>query len=760
MGRTVRLALVPVLIALVGGLGTGPERARAQGTGAIEGRVLSADDGVPLEGATVAVESLGTGAVTAENGSFRIEGVPPGERTLVTRHLGHASPRTRVTVRAGETASVEIALETEAIHQPGIVVTANRTRTRAEDVAASVSVLPADAVRTNAARTTDDLLKEMVSVDLPRSSSTVSHPTAQSVSIRGTGGNRSLVLLDGVPLNDAFGGWIRWNQAPPSLIERVEVVRGGGSSLFGTYAMGGVIQLFRRRPQESGLRLQATGGERGVRHFSGHGSYAADDWSFLLSGDVGLGGGYVELTDESRGPVDEKADSERRNFTFRAEHTPEPDRRFYFDASIFDEDRDNGTPLQTNSRIIGSYALGAELGDPETGRLQANLFGSVQGFDNTNSRTFDGRSRETLQKEQEVPVHDVGGSLQWGRAMGPFPVVSLGADIRFIDGENQEVVFDPEGAVEEAFTSGGKQILGGAFAQAVFAPTERWQLEGGLRVDTWSNFDAAKRFSSGGTDEGFPSRTDAEVSPRVGIRFSATEQVTLRGAAYRTFRAPNLNELYRGFFTSNLSFEPNPELGSETLVGGEAGFDWTPDPRLRISGTGFWNEIEDQIEFVFQGREDGIGILQRENLGETRIRGAEAEVSFRPLSFLTLSGNYSFFDSEIQEATSEEVVGNDVPDVPRHRATVRASYEHDLFGQLTAVLRFQGEEYEDDQNADPIDSFTVMDLNYRVPLRSGATLLISVENVWDEDVVTTSRNEITRLGLPRTVRVGLSVDAF
>lgn len=725
----------------------------------ITGRVLSAETGEPVENATVRLETLGDGLLTDADGRFRFEGLEPGPYRLSVERIGFATARREGELSAGETLEVTFSLAGEAVRSDDLVVTATRSEARIGDVASSMSVVSPEEVDANPARTSDDLLRTAPGVGLPRESSTVAHPTGQSVSIRGTGGNRTLVLLDGVPLNDAFGGWVRWGMAPTSMVDRVEVLRGGGSHLFGTYAMGGVIQLFSERPEESGMRVKGALGERDLTHGELAAHHVSGDWAVSVAGQVESGGGYVEIAPGDRGPVDSRASSERRNVTARAEFTPDEDRRFWAMGAVLDEDRDSGTRLQTNSRTIGTLALGAELGDPSEGRFSATLFGSGHRFDNRNSRTFDGRAREALQLEQDVPVEDVGASLLWTLDLDGLVELTTGADLRYIDGENREARFAGDGSVDTRFETGGRQLLGGVFGQAVVTPDGPWRVEASLRMDTWNSFDVF-RDVEGETREPLPSQDARELSPRLGTAFQATDELTLRAAAYRTFRAPTLNELVRGFFTSNLSFEPNPRLEPETLRGAEAGADWTLLPSLTLRATGFWNEIENRVEFVFQGTTDGVGRLQRENIGETRVRGAEAEVDWRPAERLRLSASYTLTDSEILVSSSAGAVGNAVPETPQDRASLQAVWDGDAIGELGLVTRYVGDAFEDEANTVPLDEHLVVDLDWERDLYREIGAYVSVENLFDEEIVVGARNDITRLGLPRTVRAGLSWELF
>ncbi|MFN0122419.1 MAG: TonB-dependent receptor plug domain-containing protein, partial [Blastocatellia bacterium] len=126
-------------------------------------------------------------------------------------------------------------------------ITAARTRLPVDETPASVTILDAGAATRAAAQTTDDLLRQVPGFsNFRRSSSSVANPTTQGVSLRGagaSGASRTLILVDGIPLNDAFGGWVYWDRVPRQSIEQLEIVRGGASDLYGSDALSGVINL-------------------------------------------------------------------------------------------------------------------------------------------------------------------------------------------------------------------------------------------------------------------------------------------------------------------------------------------------------------------------------------------------------------------------------------------------------------------------------------------------------------------------------------
>src|SRR5207249_8211033 len=132
-----------------------------------------------------------------------------------------------------------------------VVVTATRVPQAAGEVTAVQTILTRDQILASPFRggdQVDDLLRYVPGVQPSNLASRYNHPTAQFLSLQGLGTRRALVLLDGVPLNDGFGGWINWGRVPDA-IARIEVVPGGDSSLYGTWAMGGVVQIFTQQPE-------------------------------------------------------------------------------------------------------------------------------------------------------------------------------------------------------------------------------------------------------------------------------------------------------------------------------------------------------------------------------------------------------------------------------------------------------------------------------------------------------------------------------
>ena len=178
---------------------------------------------------------------------------------------------------------------------------------------ASVTVLTREDIHYSASQTVDDLLRQVPWFSLfRRCSSLVTHPTTQGVSLRGigpSGTSRALVLLDGVPANDAFGGWVYWGRIPMLGVSQIEVLRSGGSSVWGNYALGGVVQVISRRPTERALHFEASYGTQETMNFDLLLHDVEGPFRISLEGNYFSSGGYEVVKTSRRGSIDIEADS-------------------------------------------------------------------------------------------------------------------------------------------------------------------------------------------------------------------------------------------------------------------------------------------------------------------------------------------------------------------------------------------------------------------------------------------------------------------
>ena len=665
----------------------------------------------------------------------------------------------------------------ESVSLPPVVVSAGRVEQRLADVPTHTTVLTRDDIERSAAQTVDDLLREIPGFSLfRRSSSLAANPTTQGVSLRGigpSGVSRTLVLLDGVPLNDPFGGWVYWSKVPLESIERIEVVRGGGSALYGNYALGGVINIVTRKPEATSVQGTLEGGTHDTVNAHLQADYATGPLALSLQGNVFSTGGFPIVRADQRGPVDIDADSQHQTFIGRLEYAPTAQSSLFLAGSYFHEERGNGTLLQENSTGAGYIASGGRLRTGDGSDWQLTVYAQFQTFHSTFTRVSSDRTVEALTTDQEVPSLGVGTSLQWTKRLLTQHLVTAGVDARFIDGESDEDLFNFAGTVVTAQRdAGGQQRFVGLFAQDIFTPWPWLQLTAALRFDDFRNSDASRTdrtLATGASSRtAFPTTTDTSLSPKLAILYRATDALSLRGAGYQAFRAPTLNELYRQFRVQNVVTLANPGLGPERLSGGELGLDYTLRTSWLLTLTGFWNALEDPISNVTLASPfpsdcpAGTVCRQRQNLGRTRSRGVEVEVRYTPTRAWVLWASYLYNESTVRSFPADpSLEGKRVPQVPKHMYTLGVQYLNPSLVNAAILGRFVGDQFEDDRNQNVLRSFFVANINLwrpiPLPLARSGEMFLGVENLFDSTYAV-GKDPATGLvttGTPRLVHGGL-----
>ena len=747
----------------------GPLAAQSTG-GIVRGGVAAAGTQTPVVGARVGVNTPARAAITDERGAYALR-LPAGRYELVITALGRETARDTVFVRDGATTRHDVVLSTGSLLLSSVIVSATRTPTVASQVASTVNVLGPEQVAQSPARETQDMLREMPGVELPRTSSLVGG-TAQIVSIRGVDEGRTAVLFDGVPINDAWGEWIDWGRAPKGMIDRVEVVEGGTSHLYGNGAIGGTIAFYSRPLAPGALNALVEGGSRGTRHgFVSAGIPLVGALSANASGDYQEGGGYTLLDPAARGTLDLPSAIIQRNAYLRLNYASSAEWSASVTGHLYGDSRYTGTPLSFQSRDQKDVQLGLDHGAVGGGALSLRGWTGRQDEFNRSSSIRTGRAVEDSSVLANIPSHDWGASLLWTRSnVLRLTSFTVGGDYRRYAGNYDERDYNTTcpgancGAFLRSILSGGDQGLSGAFVQAIAAPLTPLRLELGLRVDRWDNANGHAVDASATTR--YPDSSKTRLSPRVGLRYQLMRELALHAAYYEAFRAPNLAELYRKQINATASQVtlPNPYLSAESAQGREVGLDWQPREWVQLKGTWYVADYRDfnvPVTLTPAQRPPECGTTttcrKRLNVSRSRSKGGEAYIALRPVQALFISGAVNYDDARVVSGPPGTVTGAPINRVPSPKQTIRASYVTPLLGDITAMWRHEGQTTT--LQGLPLEPFTVVDASLRRELVPGLRAMLSVENVGDTNyqvnVVGTGAAALFSYGMPRTVRIGL-----
>ncbi|MFP2910181.1 TonB-dependent receptor [Pyxidicoccus sp. 3LFB2] len=636
------------------------------------------------------------------------------------------------------------------------------------DVPATTVVIPREEIERSPTLTQDALVRTLPSAaTFRRTPSLVSDPTAQGLNLRGlapSGVARSLVLLDGIPVNDPFGGWVFWRSLPRLGLDRIEVVPSGGSALYGSAALGGVVQLLSRPIPGPSLDADIVYGSLDTGLFAARG---ADNWGPVraaLETELLTSDGYPLVIASQRGPIDTTTPSNHAVINGRVETDVSDSLLLSARAGLFRENQNGGTRSTTARVELAHFGAGARLRTEARGTFTLDLFGRLQRFEQQRARVAQDRSSEARSALQDVPADDQGASLVWtGPAWtaGGTHVLTAGLDARRVAGTSEERLFPPEPTPASTLlrSAGGHQLSGGLFLQDLYTVSPALELSAALRLDVWRNTRGEQRVERASGDvqtTAFDDRGEQQLSPRLGLRLRPVEWLTLRASGYRAFRAPTLNELYRPFQVGTVLTAANAALRAERLWGAEAGLEAEAAGGLTTRVTGFWNVLDEPITNVTLAEPlpDGTS-RQRQNLGQARVRGVETSLDWRLSRQWTALVAYTFVDPIVTRSPGQpELVGRQLAQDPRHRGTAIVTFDEPSLVTATVQLRVTGPQYEDDLNERGMGGYAVVDVSASRHLFWKVDLFAAVENLFDREYLA-GRAGVDTLGPPLMARVGL-----
>jgi outer membrane receptor protein involved in Fe transport len=709
-------------------------------------------------------------ATTKTNGSgqFSFSGVAAASGTISVNATGFASAQALWDRAASGDATGVIRLEIVLKPSAGreqVTISAARTELRLSEAPGSTILFSTTDLAATPAVRVDDGLRQVPGFSLfRRSGSRTANASNQGVSLRGLGGtaaSRALVLEDGFPLVDAFGGWVYWDRIPTASLSQVEVFRGGASNLYGSDALGGVVQFLTRQPQGPALNLEMSYGNQRTPDLSLWTGTRLGKWDFSAATGMFRTDGYILVPASLRGTVDTAANSENATVDVNIGHQLGRQGRVFARGSYLKEYRHNGTPIQTNDTELAEGAVGLDKQFTHDDSFSARLYGLVQAYNQSFSAVAAGRNSEALTDLQHVPEQVGGGGVQWTHLLGHHQTLVGGADLMEVIGASDEQLFS---GTNKNRNAGGRQRTTGLFGEDILR-LKNWTVILAGRLDYWMNFSASQltvpKTGPPGTTF-FTPRDDLAFNPRLSVLRAINSHVAITGSVYRAFRAPTLNELYRTFRVGNILTINNPSLNAERLTGAEAGANVTAwDRKLELRGTFFWNDIVNPIENVTTNPNSNPIMRMKENLGRTRSRGVDLDGVVHVGRDIQFSAGYEFAAATVVSypvtPPAVPLVGLDVPQVPRNSFTWTARYWNPSRLLLSLQGRLIGRQFDDDQNQFSLDHFYTMDAEIGRGFGNNVEVFAAAENLTGQRYQV-ARTPIVNVGPPILYRIGVRLN--
>ncbi len=688
------------------------------------GRVLDAESGESLPGVNIVLLGTQLGTATGPDGQFRLAGLPAGTYALSLSIIGYAPVVQKgVVIAPGDTVRLEVHLTPTPIEMPAVVVSTSKRPRNFVDAPTSVAQVDAQELQTHNSISLDESLDYLPGV----------HMVSGQVNIRGSSGfsrgtgSRVLLLIDGFPALSADNGEVKWDAIPMDQIARVEIIKGAGSALYGTGALGGIINIITRDPSprpETNFRVLAGlysdpiypewGWASGRRYFQGI--------DISHSRQVGRLGLVLGLGQKWTNGYRENGWYRRyKGFgKLKYEFTPTASLTATLnwaldDHGVFIQWKDRNEPLEvpvqsrndkTVSRKLNLNLAFYRLLSPRLGyRIKAFVYRTQ--FDN---EVEGGTSSEAYKFGQELQL-----DLQPSDPLS----LTLGA----------EWIADRTLSSPNLFGNHTGLNLA-AYAQAELEATDRLTLSAGTRYDRYR------------TDERSAER---RTSPKLGLSYRLSKRTSLRSTLGWGFRGPSIAEIYTNAIFSGVPIVPNPNLTAERSRSYEIGLGRRIGTRVRLDLAAFWSWYDDLVE----ARPNVAGVISFRNVSKGRIAGLEAGIraSWR---FLDIEGSYTLLD-----ATEDLPTGSaPLPYRPRHlsEGSLRATFDKlTLEGRLTYRSPIQKASGLFPEGTRDLIALYLVDLSATYALGT-VGITFKVHNVLEYNHVKVERN----LGPPRRFSLGIS----
>ncbi len=616
-----------------------------------------------------------------------------------------------------------------------VVITATRTLRNLNEVPARISVVGSSMIDATPALQIDDILRYTPGVNVNRGSGIYS--MRPSVTLRGLSGNeqsRTLVLLNGVPINTSDEGGVNWNRINQADVERIEVSKGPGSSLYGNNAMGGVINIITKNPDKP----------QEVAASVSYGSFNTfrEDLNLRIRTDKGYYGsvsqyylksdGYNSVPKEDRTPYDIKRSLEAIGVSAKAGNDYTDWFKWELQYDIYHDTRGEGYQIYTPDGCYRNFNTNLLRGLLKGGNSQTwydlNLYYQHEHYYDVNEQ-FRGENYSRYDVDSNRKdygaifniSHTLGekntltGGLEYKRGSvkggdyyqtAPYDTVYNAGVIQTFAGYLQD---------EHAFFDNKIRVIAGvrfdrvSFSDGEFYSTNPWEVTPELKDNHWSEF-----------------------SPRLGMRFNFIEQLSGYLSYSHGFRASILDDLTRTGYMWVGPKVANPDLGPESINNYEIGFDYYPVDRLKISASGYYAKGKDFLYYVTTGDQlFGRPVYRRENVTNVTIGGLETEASYTLSSNFRVMASYTYTHSKIDEFEERPELENKyLTYTPKHNVSASLFWKNKYVDVSIRGL-YKSKQFSDDLNEDTLDDYTTFDVQLSRQLSKYFYVALDVQDLFN-----------------------------
>jgi outer membrane receptor protein involved in Fe transport len=726
----------------------------------INGTITDEETGKGISFANISINQ-NRGTVSDENGKYTFENIKAGDYVLQISYVGYESLRKKINVKENEILDLQIKLKPASIIAEDVVITATKTENYIKDIPVRINLISPRQIEAIPAQTTDELLNLVPGININRSFGIFSHNAA--VTMRGLNGQeqgRVLVMIDGIPTNKSDGGSVNWNLLNSDQIDRIEVVKGPGSSLYGGNAMGGAINIITKKPTEI---LQG-------KFSADYGTYNTMRSQLYLSGrlhpdsDKGFywnmssfyrqSDGYMTASeaDQRANPYLVKSDLKEWAATAKLGYDFNSNSTLEIDLLYYDDDRATGEKVfqpEGNNREHDTYHVRAKYyGQQNNLKWNISLFYLNEDYKRISEYYKDDYTFYKVLSERT----DLGALSSVSYELKN-QTLTGGIDLKQGSVDAEDVYFT---STDIVYNRGKMNTLGLFIQDEIRLLNDKFKIIAGLRFDYANFFDggfeienptAETTFMLTYNDGNLKEDSWKAFSPKLSVQYEFTNEYRIYASYAKGFRPAVLDDMCRsgrikgGFKVADPGLQP--EYLNNFEIGGDARF----FDRLRTSVSLFYSLGTDFMYYVNTGDSLDLGfglrpIIKASNISEVEIYGLELEANYILLENIILNANYAYSHSQIQKFTPLNV--NDpvdltnkyLADVPSHIGSISVNWRNKIINTgITA--KHKGDRWINDVNQvdeivldDKYPAYTSVDLKLSKSIKMIVASL-SIQNILD-----------------------------
>lgn len=730
----------------------------------ISGVISDAGTGSPLPGASIQL-STGAGVSSAADGSFRLCGLSGDSVLAEVSYVGYLP--VKLYLKTG-TDNLRLSLVPEVAEIDEVVITATRTATQAANIPVRINVISSSVMNTLPVLSIDEALKLATGVNYSRSFGVLS--TKATVSMRGMSGKeqgRVLILLDGIPANKSDGGGFDWNLLDPATVGRIEITKGPGSAIYGSNAMGGVINIISVKPPEKFVAdasleygsFNTAGGRisAGKSVKTGKGSNSLF-WN--LNGFYRQSDGYITQSEEDikANPYIIRSNLREAGAGLRAGYSIGEKHSLVASLNYYDDHRGTGEKVHQpdgNTTDHDSYSINLSYkGLIKTVSIASSVYFQNEDYKKVNEFLKDDYTWYDVLSTRR----DYGWLTSATRTFGSHRITA-GFDFR-----NGSVdAWDKYYTSTDIVYNAGKMNTRAFFVQdEAGLLKEKVRVLAGLRYDVATFFDGAfyidaptaeTAFMDIYQDKTLDSHTRSALSPRVSVQYRWNPGNRVYLGYSRGFRPAVLDDMCRSGRIKGGFKIASPSLKPEKLNNIEAGADLKPFnrgplSRLSLEISAYYSRGTDFQYYVTNGQTIDMGfgerpIFVRANISDAEIRGAECSLNYNLSNSVTLYAGYAYAKavilsySKLSVNDTIDLSGKWMTDVPEHIVNAGLSWLNQ-YVNAGITYRFNGSMYINDQNtvdellgSAKYPSYSTVDLKFWRTFYGRYKASVGVQNLFD-----------------------------